>query len=185
MSYWLARFRELTGFAEVDDASLREAARPPAGAISSHAGDISTLDLPEHRNGFHYPAASPAIEAPAVTPEPALVVFCDFETRNIGGCDLTKAGAWRYAADPATEILCFGYRTGGVDHSWAPTSPSRDPLEALAADPDAVFACFGGFEAAVWARDHGRAARLRADRDPTMDRPARGVLLPRLASIAR
>ena len=150
MSYWLARFRELTGFAEVDDASLREAARPPAGAISSHAGDISTLDLPEHRNGFHYPAASPAIEAPAVTPEPALVVFCDFETRNIGGCDLTKAGAWRYAADPATEILCFGYRTGGVDHSWAPTSPSRDPLEALAADPDAVFACSGGFEQAIW-----------------------------------
>jgi DNA polymerase len=150
MSYWLARFRELTGFAEVDDASLREAARPPAGAVSSHAGDISTLDLPEHRNGSGYPAAISSIEAPAATPEPALVVFCDFETRNIGGCDLTKAGAWRYAADPATEILCFGYRTGGVDHSWAPTSSSRDPLAALAADPDAVFACFGGFEAAVW-----------------------------------
>jgi hypothetical protein len=50
----------------------------------------------------------------------AQVVFCDFETRNTGGCDLTKAGAWRYAADPATEILCFGYHIGGDDHSWAP-----------------------------------------------------------------
>ena len=55
---------------------------------------------------------------------PALTVFCDFETRNTGGCDLRKAGAWRYAADPATEILCFGYRVGGVDHSWAPTMSS-------------------------------------------------------------
>jgi hypothetical protein len=107
----------------------------------------SALEAP---NGSHYSATPSSIEAPATTLEPALVVFCDFETRNTGGCDLTKAGAWRYAADPATEILCFGYRTGGVDHSWAPTSPSRDPLAALAADPDAMFASFGGFEAAVW-----------------------------------
>jgi DNA polymerase bacteriophage-type len=109
----------------------------------------SALETP---NGSHYPAASSSIETPAATLEPALVVFCDFETRNTGGCDLTKAGAWRYAADPATEILCFGYRAGATDHSWAPTSPSRDPLAALAADPDAMFACFGGFEAAVWAK---------------------------------
>ena len=106
----------------------------------------------DHRNGSGYPAASSSIETPATTLAPALVVFCDFETRNTGGCDLSKAGAWRYAADEATEILCFGYRTGGMDYSWAPTSPSRDPLAALAADPDAMFACFGGFEAAVWAR---------------------------------
>ena len=65
---------------------------------------------------------------------------------------ISRGGAWRYAADPATEILCFGYRTGGVDHSWAPTNPSRDPLDALAADPDIPFVCFGGFEAAVWAK---------------------------------
>ena len=50
----------------------------------------------------------------------------------------------------ATEILCFGYRVGGVDHSWAPTSNSRDPLERLAADPEVAFVCFGGFEPAVW-----------------------------------
>jgi hypothetical protein len=93
-----------------------------------------------------------SIEAPAITLELALVAFCDFETRNVGGCDLTKAGAWRYAADPATEILCFGYRIGGVDYSWNPAGDSRDPLEHLAADPDVMFACFGGFEAAVWAK---------------------------------
>ena len=77
-------------------------------------------------------------------------VFCDFETRNTGGCDLRTVGAWRYAADPATEIVCFGYRVGGVDHSWTPASDSRDPLARLAADPAAAFVCFGGFEAAIW-----------------------------------
>ena len=61
MSYWLTLFRERTGLAEVDDASLREATRPPAGAVSSRAGDISTLDLPEHRNGSGYPAAISSI----------------------------------------------------------------------------------------------------------------------------
>jgi DNA polymerase bacteriophage-type len=108
--------------------------------------------LSDYRNGSSYPAVSSSIETPAATLEPALAVFCDFETRNVGGCDLTKVGAWRYAADPATEIFCFGYRIGGEDHSWAPTSGSRDPLDALAADPDAMFVSFGGFEAAVWAK---------------------------------
>ena len=80
----------------------------------------------------------------------ALTVFCDFETRNVGGCDLTKVGVWRYATDRATEIICFGYRAGGVDHSWAPTGHSRDPLEDLAANPDVAFVCFGGFEQVIW-----------------------------------
>ena len=105
---------------------------------------------PTHRNGSGYPATSSSIEAPATTLEPALVVFCDFETRNTGGCDLTKVGAWRYAADPATEILCFGYRIDGEDYSWSPASNSRDPLDRLAANPDVTFFCFGGFEQAVW-----------------------------------
>jgi site-specific DNA-cytosine methylase len=80
----------------------------------------------------------------------ALTAFCDFETRNTGGCDLTKVGSWRYAVDPATEILCFGYRVDGVDHSWSPTSVSRNPLERLAANPGMTFVCFGGFEPIVW-----------------------------------
>ena len=106
----------------------------------------------------------------------ALTVFCDFETRNVGGCDLTKVGVWRYATDPATEIICFGYRVGGVDHSWAPTSHSRDPLEELAANPDVAFVCFGGFEQVIW-------QKIMVERHafapiPTNDgRPARDVLL--------
>ena len=44
--------------------------------------------LSDYRNGSGYPAASSSIETPATTLEPARVVFCDFETRNVGGCDL-------------------------------------------------------------------------------------------------
>jgi DNA polymerase bacteriophage-type len=96
-------------------------------------------------NGSHYP---PPTEATPLGP----IVFCDFETLNIGGCDLMKAGAWRYAADPATEIICFGYRAAGVDYSWNPACDSRDPLERFAAAPGVMFVSFGGFEAAVWAK---------------------------------
>ena len=104
-----------------------------------------------NRNGSSFPAIPSSIEAPdAAACDAALTVFCDFETRNVGGCDLTKVGVWRYATDPATEIICFGYRAGGVDHSWAPTSHSRDPLEELAANPDVAFVCFGGFEQVMW-----------------------------------
>jgi hypothetical protein len=53
------------------------------------------------RNGARYPTVPSSIEAPEVAYDAALTVFCDFETRNTGGCDLTTAGAWRYAADPA------------------------------------------------------------------------------------
>jgi DNA polymerase bacteriophage-type len=126
--------------------------RPPNGAMPSHTGNISTLDLPEHRNGSSHPEAESSIETPAVAPELGPVVFCDFETRNVGGCDLKTAGASRYAADPKTEVICFGYRADGVDTYWALTNPSRDPLDALAADPGVMFACFGGFEAAVWSK---------------------------------
>ena len=149
-------FRHLDGQVSkaVDGVSRSETLGFPRG-VRGVAGVIdkaalrSALEAP---NGSHYSAASSLIETPAATVERALVVFCDFETRNTGGCDLTKAGAWRYAADPATEILCFGYRAGATDYSWSPASNLRDPLAALAADPDAMFACFGGLEAAVWAK---------------------------------
>ena len=66
MSYWLALFRERTGLAEAGDASLREATRPPAGAVSSHTEDVATLRPPQHRNGSSHPQASSSIEAPSI-----------------------------------------------------------------------------------------------------------------------
>jgi DNA polymerase len=78
------------------------------------------------------------------------LVLLDFETRNTGGCKLDTAGAWRYADDPATEILTLTYRGGdGEFHLWIP-SIKMDELAALAADPSTTFVCFGDFEMAVW-----------------------------------
>ena len=119
--------------------------------VLTHEPVCRDVSLSVRPDGFRFSAIPSSIEVPdAAAYDAALTVFCDFETRNTGGCDLKTAGAWRYAADPATEILCFGYRVGGVDHSWAPTMSSRDPLERLAADPEVAFVCFGGFEPAVW-----------------------------------
>ncbi len=44
----------------------------------------------------------------------------DFESRS--HCDLTKAGAYRYAADFSTEVLCLAYEevNSGVRGVWAP-----------------------------------------------------------------
>jgi DNA polymerase len=78
------------------------------------------------------------------------LVYLDFETRNVGGCKLDRAGAWRYADDPATEILTLVYRNGdGEPQLWTPAKPV-DGLASLAVDPVIAFICFGDFEMAIW-----------------------------------
>jgi DNA polymerase len=71
-------------------------------------------------------------------------LFWDIETRST--CDLEVAGAWRYAADPATEILCVGYAVDdGPVQTWAPGQPV--PVEFTA--PSTVVAHNVQFERAV------------------------------------
>jgi DNA polymerase len=49
-------------------------------------------------------------------------VFFDIETRSTA--DLEVAGAWRYAADPATEVLCLAYAVNDDDPQiWIPGDP--------------------------------------------------------------
>jgi DNA polymerase len=84
--------------------------------------------------------------------ETAQYVHLDFETMNVGGCDLGEAGAWRYAADPATEILTIVYKYAGKTRSWHPETGLYGPLAWLAADPTVSFICFGDFEMAIWDR---------------------------------
>jgi DNA polymerase bacteriophage-type len=176
MSRWLALYLNLVGHPPLTDGDTsrhtdaRTNGRPYAddhspspvchdvspsvsGGRSRFSAIQSSLEAAVSPNGSRFSTIQPSIrahECDAAACDAPLTVFCDFETRNVGGCDLTKVGVWRYAADPATEIICFGYRAGGVDHSWAPTSDSRDPLEDLAANPDVAFVCFGGFEQVIW-----------------------------------
>jgi len=83
---------------------------------------------------------------------PKGVIFCDFETRNTAGCKLKTAGAWRYAGDPATEIVTLTFCAGGEYHPWVPATGLCEPLVSLAADPAVEFVSHAGFEQAVWQR---------------------------------
>lgn len=75
----------------------------------------------------------------------------DFETAS--AVDLTAVGAWRYAEDPTTEILCLCWRIlGGRNGRWVPGDDTAE-LTALALDPDVLFIAHNaGFEKAIWRR---------------------------------
>src|SRR5262249_20527673 len=67
----------------------------------------------------------------------------------VGGCKLKPAGAWRYAADLATEVLTAAYHVDGEHHLW--TSATSDlPLASLAADPSITFISHSAFERAIF-----------------------------------
>lgn len=78
-------------------------------------------------------------------------ILGDFETAS--PCDLKLCGAWKYAEDVNTEILCFNWRfPDGRKGRWAPGWPTAD-LMALAANPDVVFIAHNAaFEKSHWRR---------------------------------
>lgn len=78
-------------------------------------------------------------------------VVLDFETAST--CDLKKAGAWRYAEDPTTEVICAGFSLDeGEVQVWLP-GQSQDALAALAADESVTFVAHNAaFEKAIWRR---------------------------------
>jgi DNA polymerase len=76
-------------------------------------------------------------------------VVVDVETRSC--CDLRRVGAWRYAADPSTDVWCAGY---AIDDQpvqiWKPGEPVPAPILKPAADPGYVFVAHNvGFERAI------------------------------------
>lgn len=79
-------------------------------------------------------------------------VVIDFETAS--DVDLRKCGAWRYAEDPTTEILCACYETSerpGEMWVWRPSDASYLRLRLLVDDPEVIFVAHNaGFEKAIW-----------------------------------
>jgi DNA polymerase len=78
-------------------------------------------------------------------------VVIDIETRS--RVDLGKAGAWRYASDPTTDVLCITY---AVDNEpvalWLPSEPVPAAILEAAADSDCLFVAHNAqFERAVFA----------------------------------
>lgn len=78
------------------------------------------------------------------------VVLVDFETRSY--LDVRKTGAWRYAEDPTTELLCMGYKVGdNKTDIWVPgiTDFPQDVRDCIEAG--AVFEAHNvQFERAIW-----------------------------------
>jgi DNA polymerase len=77
------------------------------------------------------------------------VLYRDVETRST--INLAKAGAWRYAADPSTEVLCVGYAVddGPVD-IWIPGQAIPDVFHTAARNADwALVAHNDSFESAI------------------------------------
>jgi DNA polymerase len=78
-------------------------------------------------------------------------ICLDFETAS--NCDLSEAGAWRYAEDPTTEILCLAWVRG--EHVWVWIPGQNDHLlimlRGLAENPDVIFEAHNAaFEQAIW-----------------------------------
>jgi DNA polymerase len=77
------------------------------------------------------------------------VLYRDIETRS--RIALAKSGAWRYAADPSTEVLCVGYAIDDAPaHIWAPDQPIPEEFHTAAHDPDwLIVAHNDAFERAI------------------------------------
>ena len=130
---------------------------------SSESGVKTSCDTLRHIESSPVPSVTSVAtdfdsKTPGIPPSVTSVttvkgVYLDFETRNTSGCNLDTAGAWRYAADPRTEVLTLTYKLdGGAHQLWLPSLGWCDPLASLAADASTSFICFAGFELAVWQR---------------------------------
>ena len=83
-------------------------------------------------------------------------ISLDFETRS--ACDLRKAGAYKYAQDPSTDVWCAAFSIDGQEPLvWAPASyaPMADGAEmtlfVLADDPSVMWRAWNApFERAIW-----------------------------------
>lgn len=73
----------------------------------------------------------------------------DFETRSL--CDLKAAGAWRYAEDPSTEVICIWFEfEDGKRVGWHPGEPLVPRVLDALAQGWMFCAHNAAFEQAMW-----------------------------------
>lgn len=76
-------------------------------------------------------------------------VVLDFETAS--RCDLLKCGAWRYAEDPSTEVICLCWSIdGGEVRTWQPGDDKTELMEIVRDDKVILIAHGAQFEKAIW-----------------------------------
>src|SRR5262249_36716804 len=80
------------------------------------------------------------------------VLHRDFETRST--LDLTEVGAWRYAAEPTTDVWCCAYAVDdGPVKLWLPGQPIPDEFHVSARDSDWIVVAHNDqFETAIETR---------------------------------
>jgi DNA polymerase bacteriophage-type len=151
MGEWLDRFMERAQGVVTDNDTVDTWSSPSCvrNAKQLKDDDVSAVSLSV--NGSNS-VASIGDGANLRVEPPTLTTVLDFETRNTTGCKLKIAGAWRYAADPGTEILTLVYHAGGRPYLWTPAQGLIDPIAGLAADPGVTFVSHSGFEQAIWQR---------------------------------
>ena len=76
-------------------------------------------------------------------------LFRDIETRS--AVRLGRCGAWRYAADATTEVLCVGYAIdAGTVQIWTPDQPIPEEFLTAARDPNWLIVAHNDqFESAI------------------------------------
>jgi len=147
MGRWLDRFiaRAQRGVTDCDTVDTSSSFGCPSSLAQSKDNDLSTVS--QSVNGVPIETPPGVVALPRVGQ-----TILDFETRNTDGCKLKFAGAWRYAADPATAIVTLTFHAGGEYHLWAPAMGLCDPIASLATDPSVQFISHAGFEQAIWQR---------------------------------
>jgi DNA polymerase len=92
------------------------------------------------------------------------VLWIDFETRS--ECDLTARGAYNYALDASTQVLCMAWALDdGEVAVWTPGQPFPQAVADAVLAGDIIYAHNAAFERLIWSHvlvpDHGApAARL-------------------------
>lgn len=75
------------------------------------------------------------------------MIYVDFETRS--KCIIQKTGAWRYAADPSTDVLCMAYAIDdGPVELWVPGEAF--PFSSKSFNGHQFEAHHSFFERAIW-----------------------------------
>lgn len=77
-------------------------------------------------------------------------VVIDFETAS--ACDLVAAGAWRYAEDPTTEIICLAYGDEERTDLWVPGGDAGSLYDLVLDEQCTFIAHNAAFEKAIWRR---------------------------------
>lgn len=86
------------------------------------------------------------------------MIWIDFETRS--ECDLTVHGAYNYARDPSTRVLCMAWALDdGEVEIWVPGQEFPKVVADAVANGDTIYAHNAAFERLIWSYvlgpDHG------------------------------